>query len=192
MSNGIDHQKRSLLRGKLTIARVLRLPWIKSEQEFIQGCTQCQDCISACETNIITRDAAGFPTIDFSKGECTFCQKCVQTCQEPLFVSVLNENNNLADDFLPWPITLAITDKCLAKNNVYCQSCRDECESQAIKFLYMVNGKPHNIPQPQIHHEDCSQCGACVATCPQDAIITTFINQSPISKVNKIEVLNVG
>lgn len=191
MSETIDHQKRGFLRGKLSIKKVLRLPWIKSEESFIQGCTQCQECVSACETNIITRDASGFPTIDFSKGECTFCQKCIQTCQEPLFIDNLKENI-LAKDITPWPIAIEINSKCLAKNNIYCQSCRDECEPQAINFSYQVEGATSNIPQPQINHQSCNQCGACVSTCPQDAIETIFINRDKNAKSNNIEVLNVG
>ena len=155
--------RRRLFRGKIQNKQVLRLPWVKSERVFTEQCTQCQNCIDVCDTKIIVKDEQGFPTIDFSLGECTFCQKCIQSCEQPLFVEQINEKQ-------PWPAILDINDKCLAKNNVYCQSCRDECEPNAIKFSYLVNGETSVIPQPSINLDDCTQCGACISTCPQTAI----------------------
>lgn len=159
--------RRRLFRGKIQKNNVLRLPWVKSERIYTEQCTQCQNCIDVCETNIIVKDEQGFPTIDFSLGECTFCQKCIQSCEQPLFVDQINEHK-------PWLATLDINDKCLAKNNVYCQSCRDECEPNAIKFSYLMNGETSVIPQPSINLDDCTQCGACISTCPQSAIKILF------------------
>ena len=61
--------RRGLFRGKIRQENVLRLPWVISEQAFTQHCTQCQDCLTACETDIIVRDKQGFPKIDFSRGQ---------------------------------------------------------------------------------------------------------------------------
>ena len=159
--------RRRLFRGKIQNKQVLRLPWVISEKGFTDNCTQCKKCIDACETHIIVRDDLGFPNIDFSLGECTFCQKCLQICDEPLFKTTEQK---------PWPIELAINDKCLAKNDIYCQSCRDECEIEAINFSYFVSGKTSSIPQPTIITDDCTQCGACISSCPQDAIKISFLN----------------
>ncbi len=167
MENLANPARRRLFRGKINSSPVLRLPWVISEQVFTEQCTQCENCIKACETQIIVKDERGFPKIDFSQGECTFCQKCQQSCEQPLFVEP-NENKT------PWPIALNISDKCLAKNNIYCQSCRDECEPNAIKFSYLVNGKASVIPQPEIKLDDCTQCGACISSCPQTAITLLF------------------
>jgi ferredoxin-type protein NapF len=159
--------RRRLFRGKLHQEQVLRLPWVISEQVFTDKCTQCQACVDICETKIIVKDEQGFPKVDFSKGECTFCEKCLQNCKEPLFTTTEQK---------AWPIELAINDKCLAKNNIYCQSCRDECEVEAINFSYIVSGKTSSIPQPTLRIDDCSQCGACISSCPQDAINIAFLN----------------
>jgi len=165
--------RRRLFRGKVHQEQVLRLPWITSEQIFTQQCTQCQDCISACETNIIIRDEQGFPKIDFSKGECTFCHKCIQTCKEPLF-TLPNTDTPVDSNVKPWPVALDISNKCLAKSDIYCQSCRDECESAAIKFSFVVDGVISSIPKPIVNLADCTQCGACINSCPQDAIKFIF------------------
>jgi ferredoxin-type protein NapF len=155
--------RRRLFKGKLQKEKVLRLPWVISDQVFTDQCTQCGDCIAVCETQIIVKDTLGFPKVDFSRGECTFCQKCLNQCEEPLFLKEKTDIN-------PWPATIDINDKCLAKNNIYCQSCRDECEPNAIKFSYIVNGETSVIPQPSINLDDCTQCGACISSCPQSAI----------------------
>ena len=173
-----DPSRRRLFRGRVKTQKVLRLPWVINEAVFTSGCTQCQDCIQSCETNIIVKDEEGFPKIDFDQGECTFCNKCIEVCQQPLFSGlfpkdsseglaedVSKENNNKA-----WPATLEINDKCLAKNNIYCQSCRDECETSVIKFNYLDS----SIPQPSLDEVDCSQCGACISICPQSAIAFNF------------------
>ncbi len=165
--------RRRLFRGQIHTKQILRLPWIINESVFTSGCTQCQDCISSCETKIIIKDKDGFPTVDFNLGECTFCNKCIDVCEQPLFFSDFSDDENregkVADNKKPWPVNIDISDKCLAKNNIYCQSCRDECETNVIKFQY-VNS---SIPEPSLNDADCTQCGACISKCPQDAI--TFI-----------------
>ena len=134
---------------------------------------KCQNCINVCETNIIIRDNTGFPKIDFARGECTFCQKCIQACEQPLFTIAQNSSKQQSAS-LPWPISININEQCLALNNIYCQSCRDECEAEAITFSHHLSSTPSSIPQPRINNADCNQCGACISTCPQDAIGVNF------------------
>jgi len=175
-----DPSRRRLFRGRVKTQQVLRLPWVINEAVFTSGCTQCQDCINSCETNIIVKDENGFPKIDFSLGECTFCNKCIRSCEQPLFSGSftavnsfekeVTEENATAKNKKAWPVALEISDKCLAKNNIYCQSCRDECETNVIKFNYIDS----SIPQPSLNDLDCSQCGACIKSCPQDALAFTF------------------
>ncbi|GHE87214.1 ferredoxin-type protein NapF [Thalassotalea profundi] len=165
MNNKLENpSRRRLFRGKVTPPTPsLRLPWIKNEDHFLSNCTQCGDCIEACETNIIIKDDAGFPAIDFSNNECTFCDKCHASCQQPLFV---DKHDIKTNNPLPWPAQLEINNQCLAENNIFCQSCQDVCETSAIVFDF----KKSSIPTPTINLADCTQCGACISTCPQDAI----------------------
>jgi ferredoxin-type protein NapF len=174
-----DPSRRRFFRGRVKSKHELRLPWVINEAVFTSGCTQCQDCISSCESNIIVKDEDGFPKIDFSLGECTFCNKCIDSCEQPLFSGTFLEYNateastkdkTVNNKAKAWPVTLEISDKCLAKNNIYCQSCRDECESKVIKFNYLDS----SIPQPSLNDLDCNQCGACIKSCPQDAIAFNF------------------
>ena len=169
MVDMVDQTRRNFFRIKKVVASdMIRLPWIINEQHFTDNCSQCGDCLSACEEQIIIKGDGGFPTIDFTKGECTFCQKCVESCKLPLFAENLTEQ--------PWRLTnnegltanlaIEIKDNCLAVNQVFCRSCQDSCEGEAISFQYTTS----SIPQPVINKNDCNGCGACVSVCPQTSI----------------------
>ena len=159
--------RRRLFRGEVKTPKALRLPWVTGEADFIDKCTQCYKCIEACETTIISLDKEGFPVIDFEEGECTFCTQCHEVCDQPLFFHRLSDGEY---PFKPWQFDLSISDQCLAKNNVVCQSCLDVCEPAAIEFSYERDGKVCSIPQPRLTVDDCTQCGACITSCPQSAI----------------------
>jgi len=161
----VDVSRRGLLRGRLSAPKAqMRLPWVLSEEVFTDQCSRCNDCHSACTENIIVKGDGGFPTIDFSQGECTFCSECVDVCKEPLFLA---DKTGAA-----WPTSLSFLDSCLAKNDVYCLSCQDVCDTQAISFVYAAG----TIPQPQIVQDDCTACGACIVPCPTQAIELTLNN----------------
>lgn len=62
--------------------------------------------------------------------------------------------------------TLAISDDCLARSGVTCMTCRDICPEQAIRMRPRLGG-PF---LPEIDDDACTRCGACVDTCPADAV----------------------
>lgn len=162
--------RRRLFRGKVTKQPSLpRLPWIINENTFTELCNQCDNCILVCESNLIKKDELGFPFVDFSTDECTFCGKCQEVCQKPLF---LDKNTIESNQLQPWPGTITINQKCLAQNQIMCQSCQDVCEPRAISFSY----KTSSIAEPTINLADCNQCGACISTCPQQAITLDLAN----------------
>ncbi|AWB66869.1 ferredoxin-type protein NapF [Saccharobesus litoralis] len=154
----INRSRRGFLTGKRHWQPAMRLPWLKDEQTFFNLCDQCGDCIAACETQLLKRDKQGWPQADFSTAECTFCQKCVAVCSKAMFVDDKSQK--------PWSANIQINDKCFASHDIYCQSCRDACDSRAIHFRYIDSA----IPKPEINLTDCSQCGACIESCPQQSI----------------------
>ena len=133
------------------------LPWLIDAESLTDKCTQCAKCLDACPEDIIVKGSGGFPTVDFKQGECTFCAKCADVCPEALFDTTQAQ---------PWLLAPAISDECFPKHSIVCQSCRDACEYSAIKFDFLS----HSIPAPQVDTDKCSGCGACVSTCPKNAI----------------------
>lgn len=155
MTSGFSQSKRSLFRRRKD--NMIRPPWTKGTIEFTEICTRCNACIEACETNIIFRGDGGFPEISFKNGECTFCQKCVIACPEAIFDIKQDE---------PWQVKATITDTCLTNNGIWCQSCKDFCDAEAISFEYRLN----NTPLPKIDLDLCTGCGACLEPCPNSSI----------------------
>lgn len=153
----VDLAKRSFFSRSKVDQSMVRLPWIAEVEKFTDLCTRCGKCAQVCETQIITKGDGGFPSVDFSNGECTFCYQCADVCPEPIFLGQTEQ---------PWNAKAAITQSCLAKQNVECRSCGDMCDPMAIKFKLEI-GK---VAQPNLDMDECTGCGACVAVCPTSSI----------------------
>ena len=163
MRNGsINHSRRSFLRGGVRPDQMAvhqaapRLPWADRDR-FFTDCTRCGDCSRHCAEGIIAIGDGGFPQVDFHKGECTFCGRCRDACPENLLSRDLSS---------PWDFKAIVSDGCLSANGISCQSCRDVCDSRAIRFRPQLGG----ISRPEIAADLCNGCGACVAPCPVSAI----------------------
>jgi ferredoxin-type protein NapF len=185
MPDIINIKRPNLLRGRINHESQPRLPWIINEPLFLNNCSQCNNCITSCDNQIIKQDRNGFPFVDFDENECTFCMKCIDICQQPLFKSTETQQTDK-----PWQGDFIISSQCLAQNDIFCQSCRDVCETKAISFstssqntindpTIIYQGSP--IAKPYLHNHSCTQCGACVSVCPQDAIaLQKESNQPPL------------
>ncbi len=155
MSSSINQSRRNLFRrNKNTVQRP---PWSKTDIEFTDICTRCDKCIDNCETHVLTRGDGGFPEINFTLNECNFCQGCVKSCSEPLF----NDTKQV-----PWAIKASIDGDCLTNAGVWCQSCKNSCDYNAIRFTPILG----QAAKPEILNELCTGCGACVSPCPSHAI----------------------
>ncbi|MBB3452352.1 ferredoxin-type protein NapF [Rhizobium sp. BK313] len=147
--------RRQLLLGR-PVARevVARPPGVSTSG--LENCTGCGLCAERCPTGII-RMTDGLPFIDFASGECTFCGECKATCPEPVFGPV---------EIRHFPHSAVVTDRCLARNDVACQSCGESCPELAIRFRPRIGG-PFT---PEVCEDACSGCGACLSVCPVGAI----------------------
>ncbi|WP_223844166.1 4Fe-4S dicluster domain-containing protein [Rhizobium gallicum] len=59
-----------------------------------------------------------------------------------------------------------VTEGCLARKDIACQSCGESCPDQAIRFRPRI-GSPF---LPELNGGMCSGCGACLQVCPVGAI----------------------
>lgn len=153
----VDVTRRRFLTGGKAALNPLYPPWSGDENLFSTRCTACHACVDACEYALLQPGPRGVPVIRFDAGECLFCYACAQACPASLF---------LPQTTRPWWLKSVIGQGCLARQAVECRRCQDSCEVGAITFLPTADG----IWQPAAVSDDCSGCGACVATCPASVI----------------------
>lgn len=154
----VDLSRRGMLTGRWRHANSgICPPWSGEAERFFAQCTRCDACIHACENHILERGQGGYPTVNFQLGECSFCAACAQACPEALF---------LTRHTRAWDLIFTVGAHCLAYQSVECHRCQDSCEPMAIGFRPGLTG----IYQPQLNHQACNGCGACVASCPVSAI----------------------
>ncbi len=150
--------RRALLSGKFDgqTSQPVYPPWSLAEDQFLQQCSQCNRCVDACPTDILSSKGTGFPVIDFSAGECTFCRQCLDICPSQ---ALMNKPQ-------PWSLTATISHRCLTLAGIACQSCVDMCEVRAIRIQLNVTG----TGTPLINQDLCTGCGACYQVCPANAV----------------------
>ena len=153
----VDLNRRGFLSGLRSSAKFESLPWAIPDEQFTELCTSCGACSDACPEFIVRNNSPAPPQIDFSHGECTFCYHCADACEEQLFSP---------RDHRPWRKVIELSNHCLAKQQVECRICSEECEQNAIRFIPTLGG----VAQPHLSLESCTGCGACISNCPTDAI----------------------
>ena len=151
------------LRGRFSERETaLRPPWSLGGTGFTDTCGRSGACIAACPEKILISGSGGFPEVDFGRGECTFCGDCAEACRSGALA-------RSEEDAVPWTLEAAIGPGCLAMKGVVCRLCEENCEATAIRFRLVVGG----APRPAIEMAACSGCGACVSSCPVNAITVT-------------------
>jgi ferredoxin-type protein NapF len=157
MDSPIDPGRRAFLgMRRQRASAAVRPPWTSAEL-IAERCTHCGDCIAACPERILIADHDGAPIVDFGRGGCTFCGACAESCTASVFQR---------DLLPPWRVTIAISDRCLPRRGILCESCRDACGEEAIHFARA----PGRVPVPEISSARCTGCGACLSVCPESAI----------------------
>ncbi|CAH1668986.1 ferredoxin-type protein [Hyphomicrobiales bacterium] len=152
----IDRGRRNFLTGRRPpLPDRVRPPWSRPAS-LAAACSGCGACVPACPQRIIVFDAAGYPAVDFAAGECSFCGACADACPEPVFDRLIPAFAHVA----------AVGAECFARRGIICQSCGDACPETAIRFRLRLGGPA----LPEIAEDLCTGCGACIASCPTQAV----------------------
>ncbi len=135
-----------------------RPPGAVGERLFLERCTGCSDCATACPHGAIGkaplryRDAAGTPFIDPAKTPCWLCEDlpCIAACEVKALVPEAD------------PMGLAHVSRfdCLNSHGAECLTCVERCPVEgAITF-----DRPARLPV--VYASLCAGCGICQYVCP--------------------------
>ena len=147
--------RRAFLRGQFKVTSTPRPFGAIDEPRFLDTCTQCGDCTTACPEGIILTGDGGYPVVSFRKNSCTFCGSCVEVCETGALVAGTE-----------WAWRPEAKPTCLSLTGVFCRSCQDHCDEAAIRFRLRPGGRS----EPEFDEDLCTGCGACIAPCPVNAI----------------------
>ncbi|HLP06964.1 MAG TPA: 4Fe-4S binding protein [Opitutaceae bacterium] len=134
---------------------------------FLDRCTACQLCVSACPTHVLQPAFLeyGFasvmkPRLDFEHSFCNFeCNRCSEVCPDGAILPLALDDKKLTR------VGVAHIDYrlCIVKaNGTDCAACSEHCPTQAVSTVPYGE----NLRLPEMHPELCIGCGACEYACP--------------------------
>ncbi len=162
-------------------APVVLPPGAGSLDRFLDRCTSCHLCVSACPTHVLTPAffEAGFaglfkPRMDYSIAFCNYdCLRCGEVCPDGALTPLALPDKQLVQ------IGRARfdRDKCIVVvKGTDCAACSEHCPTKAVNTVPFGN----NLRLPEVHDELCIGCGACEYACPvqpQKAIVVTGLRR---------------
>jgi ferredoxin-type protein NapF len=172
--------------------QLIRPPGSIPEDEFLEKCIRCGECMKVCPTNVIqpTMLEAGLeglwsPILKTQMDYCEYkCAMCTQVCPtEAIKPLSLEEKQQVK-------IGLAHIDKNRCLPFAYsrpCLVCEEQCPlpEKAIwleeKTVLNSRGNKVVVQQPHVNAELCIGCGICQIKCPvsdRAAILVTSIGET--------------
>ncbi len=160
--------------NRAALIPVLRPPGAVEESAFLDGCTRCNECASACPHDAIRpapermRAAAGTPMLVPEVSPCLMCEDypCIAACEPKVLRADLPKMMGTA------VITAHL---CVAHHGTQCDTCQNECPVDGA--IELKDGKP------VVNENQCTGCGVCRYVCPapENAILLmpTFVRPMP-------------
>ena len=181
---------------------MIRPPGSVAEEEFLERCIKCDQCINACPTNVLQPatlseggiEAVWTPVLNFNIAHCQLkCTLCSEVCPTGAIRDITaTEKLGVGEFEEQGPVVLGTafidTSRCLPwANQIPCVVCEEVCpvapkaiqtwdeEAKDVFGQTVVLNKPFIVP------ELCIGCGICEAECPvldQRAVYVTAVGES--------------
>jgi polyferredoxin len=188
------------IKDKTASAKNIRPPGSLPEEEFLDRCIRCLQCVRICSSNGRCLQAAGFeqsllnlwtPVALMREGYCEYnCNLCGLICPTdailPLPLKVKQQT----------PIGLAYFDKNLCipfARNEDCLVCEEHCPTpdKAIKFdikmAQLPDGTSRAVKYPYVVRELCIGCGICEHKCPLPAQPAVWVIRENEKRFTRLE-----
>ena len=165
--------------NKKESSNMIRPPGALPEDEFLDRCIRCLECVRICESNGGCLQPSGFdhslldlwtPVAKMREGYCEYnCNLCGQVCPTDAILPLPLEVKQKT------PIGLAHFDKNLCipySRNEDCIVCEEHCPvpDKAIKFdlkeVVLPDGSIRKVKFPYVDISLCVGCGICEYKCP--------------------------
>ncbi|KAA0893947.1 4Fe-4S binding protein [Oryzomonas rubra] len=177
--------------------RLLRPPGVRNEDEFLNKCVRCGECMKVCLKNALYPAAwqAGMegiytplvvPRLGYCEYNCTLCGQVCPTGAIPKLPASIKQREVIGK---------AVFDKnhCLPfAKRIDCMVCEEHCPipSKAIRTREVevlgLDGVRKKVKEPYVVEEICNGCGICENVCPLEtkAGIEVFAvtNRTPIAE----------
>ena len=193
-TTGLDLSRRSFVRSaiagiaavpllKLNYSKrdineaVIRPPGSLSEEQFLDKCIRCGECMKVCPTNGLQLtfleagvEGIGTPILVPRVGYCEYvCVSCTKVCPTNAIVELTEEEKKK----VRIGIARIDTSRCIPYSEYEnCLVCEEQCpiSTKAIKFeirdVVTFNGDVRRLKFPVVLKDKCIGCGICENKCP--------------------------
>jgi ferredoxin len=181
------------IKDKDALQKRIRPPGALAEDEFLDRCIRCLECVRICQSNgrCLQPDSIHgsvlelwVPVAMMREGYCEYnCNLCGQVCPtEAILPLTLSEKQKT-------PMGLAYFNKniCIPfAENRDCIVCEEHCPTpeKAIQFevrdITLPDGSRRRVKYPYVIRDLCIGCGICETKCPlpgESGIFVTIENQ---------------
>jgi MauM/NapG family ferredoxin protein len=196
---------------------VIRPPGAVSEEEFLDKCIRCGECMKVCPTNGLQPafleagvEGIGTPILIPEVGYCEYvCTSCTKVCPTDAIIQLSEEEKKK----VKIGTARIDTSRCIPYSEYEnCLVCEEQCPiaTKAIKFeirdVVTFNGDVRRLKFPIVLKDKCIGCGICENKCPvspKAAILVTgqipgkkshggIINASETSTMEKPSPQSIG
>lgn len=172
--------------------KLIRPPGALPEDQFLQKCVRCGECMKVCPTNALQPalteagpEGIWTPMLVPKIGYCEYyCSLCTQVCPTGAIQEMTIEAKNRIKIGTAW----VDKNRCIPwKFGDPCIVCEEHCpvSPKAIKFIKIEVSRPDGVLKtplaPVIETEPCTGCGICETKCPvvdQPAIYVTSVGET--------------